>query len=233
MPTLSAGFRETITTRAEARGKFIRTSGGRQRYGDVLLAVEPLPRGTGFEFANAVEADRIPARFVADVALGVIETVEEGALAGFPLVDMRVTLRDGSYHDMHSTSLAFRVAASLALRDAVLQAAPIILAPVMKLDFTLLKASQTSLLRDIHRMNGIVLRNESIDHTRSRIEATVPLHALLEAQALPEADETQPPAAVCSFDWRGHFRMQFSHYERASTELQQRLIQEAAENART
>jgi len=234
MPLLSVSFRETITVSAEARGKYIRQMGGGGRYGDVLLKVDPLSRGTGFEFANALDPGRIPAPFVADVAQGVIETIEEGVLAGFPLVDLRVTLRDGSYHHVHSTPLSFRIAASIALREAVMRASPIILTPVVKLEFNAAAGTQTSLLRDIHRMNGIVLYSGEKEPGRIRIEATLPLDALLEARALEDAaasggNTASAPANPCVFDWRGNFRMQFSRYERAPAGLQERLIREAAE----
>ncbi|MEI7634756.1 MAG: hypothetical protein WCK47_10825 [bacterium] len=231
MPLLSVSFRETITVSAEARGKHIRQLAGGGRYGDTLLTVEPLARGTGVEFANALDPGRIPAPFIADIAQGVIETIEEGVLAGFPLVDLRVTLRDGSYHHLHSTPLSFRVAASIALHDAVVKASPIILTPVVKLEFTAAMGTQASLLRDIHRMNGIVLYSAESEPGRIRIEATLPLDALLEARALEDAagaSASFAPSAPCVFDWRGNFRMQFSHYERAPAALQERLIREAA-----
>jgi|ERR1051326_5187536 elongation factor G len=122
-----AGFRETITTSAEARGRYVKQSSGPGIYGDVWLRVEPLARGQGFEFVNALVKGVLPDEFIPPVEEGVREAMAEGGPAGYPLVDLRVTLFNGSYHEVDSRVYDFKKAGSLALKAAVAQAHPIVL----------------------------------------------------------------------------------------------------------
>ncbi|MCS7183759.1 MAG: elongation factor G [Patescibacteria group bacterium] len=127
-------YRETITKAVEAEGKYIRQSGGRGQYGHVVIKVEPLERNKGFEFINAIKSGVIPDNFIPAVEKGIRETIEKGVVAGYPLTDLKITLFDGSFHEVDSSDLAFKIAAEIALKDAVKKANPIFLEPIMKLE---------------------------------------------------------------------------------------------------
>jgi len=127
-------YKETIKKQADAEGKYIRQSGGRGQYGHVWLKVEPGERGKGFEFVNAIKGGIIPQEFIPAVEKGVKEAVDKGVVAGYPLVDLKVTLYDGSYHDVDSSESAFKIAGSIALQEAAKRASPVILEPVMKVE---------------------------------------------------------------------------------------------------
>jgi elongation factor G len=127
-------YRETITKTVETEGKYIRQSGGRGQYGHVVIKVEPLERGKGFEFINAIRSGVIPDNFIPAVEKGIRETIEKGVIAGYPVTDVKVTLFDGSFHEVDSSDLAFKIAAEIAFKDAVKKAGPIFLEPIMKLE---------------------------------------------------------------------------------------------------
>jgi elongation factor G len=127
-------YRETISKSVEAEGKYIRQSGGRGQYGHVLIKVEPLERNKGFEFVNAIKGGIIPDNFIPAIEKGIRETMERGIIAGYPVTDIKVTLFDGSFHEVDSSDLAFKIAAEIALKDAVKKANPIFLEPIMKLE---------------------------------------------------------------------------------------------------
>ena len=131
---LQVAYRETIQKFADAEGKYIKQSGGRGQYGHVRMKFEPLPRGTGFEFVNAVVGGSIPREYIPAVEKGIIDAKNTGAIAGYPVVDFRATLYDGSYHDVDSSEMAFQVAASLCLKDGMSKANACILEPVMKVE---------------------------------------------------------------------------------------------------
>src|SRR5215831_2203416 len=124
-------YRETITSKAQAEGRFVRQTGGRGQYGDVYIRVEPLERGKGFEFVNAVVGGSVPREYIKPTEEGVREALESGVLAGYPLVDVRATLYDGSYHEVDSSEMAFKTAGSMGFRAAVEKAGPILLEPIM------------------------------------------------------------------------------------------------------
>ncbi|GIW65736.1 MAG: elongation factor G [Candidatus Parcubacteria bacterium] len=127
-------YRETITKTVEAEGKYIRQSGGRGQYGHVVIKVDPLERNKGFEFVNAIKGGIIPDNFIPAIEKGLRETIEKGVIANYPLTDIKITLFDGSFHEVDSSDLAFKIAAEIALKDAVKKANPIFLEPIMKLE---------------------------------------------------------------------------------------------------
>ena len=129
-------YKETVKKMAEAEGKYIRQSGGRGQYGHCFLRVTPKPRGEGFEFVDAIKGGAIPAEFVSSVEKGVKETMENGILLGYPMVDMTVTVYDGSYHDVDSSDIAFKIAASQALQASTKKADLTLLEPIMKVEVT-------------------------------------------------------------------------------------------------
>ncbi len=127
-------YKEAITTTAKAEGRFVRQSGGRGQYGDIYIEVEPLERGSGFEFVDKVRGGAVPKEFIIAAGQGIKEATETGVLAGFPVVDIRVTAYDGSYHEVDSSTMAFKMAGSIALKEAFRKANPVILEPIMRLE---------------------------------------------------------------------------------------------------
>ena len=127
-------YRETITREVDVQGKFVRQSGGRGQYGDVRIRAMPLERGSGFEFENAVVGGSIPRDFIPAVQKGVEEAMQNGPLLGFPIVDMKVTLYDGSYHEVDSSEMAFKIAASMAIREVMTKGGASVLEPVMRVE---------------------------------------------------------------------------------------------------
>ncbi|MBM3133447.1 MAG: elongation factor G, partial [Chloroflexi bacterium] len=129
-------YKETITSTAKAQGRFVRQTGGRGQYGDVWLEIEPMERGKGFEFVNGTVGGVIPKEFISAVKAGVHEAMNEGVIAGFPVIDVRVTLVDGSYHEVDSSEIAFKMAGAIGARECVSKANPVLLEPVMKVEVT-------------------------------------------------------------------------------------------------
>ena len=129
-------YRETIRSTVEAEGKFVRQSGGRGQFGHVWLKMEPLEEGEGFEFVNEIVGGVVPKEYIPAVEKGCKEQMEAGVLAGFPMLDVKVTLYDGSYHDVDSNEMAFKVAASMGFKKGALEATPVLLEPMMKVEVT-------------------------------------------------------------------------------------------------
>lgn len=171
---LQVAYKETIQTPAEAEGKFIRQSGGRGQYGHVWLRLEPMERGKGFEFVDKVVGGSIPREFIPGVQKGVIEAKDTGILGGYPVVDVKATLYDGSYHDVDSSEIAFKVAASMAFRSAMEKASPVLLEPVMKVEVETPEEHMGDVIGDLNSRRGRILGMESrID--KQIISAEVPL----------------------------------------------------------
>jgi elongation factor G len=170
-------YRETITKDAEAEGKYIKQSGGRGQYGHCYLRIKPLPRGEGVKFVNAIVGGVIPKEFIAPVEKGVREALENGIIAGYNLVDVEVTLYDGSFHDVDSSEIAFKIAGSMAIQAAVRQANPIILEPIMKLEITTPEEFMGDVIGDISSKRGQVLGTSQRGNVRV-INAIVPLSEL-------------------------------------------------------
>jgi len=167
-------YKETITKSVEAEGRFIRQSGGRGQYGHVWVTVEPAGRGGGFEFIDKVKGGAIPRNFISAVEAGVKEAVNTGVIAGYPLVDIKVTAFDGSYHEVDSSELAFKMAGSMALKAGVRKANPVILEPIMKLEVVSPKEFMGDVIGDISSKRGHI---ESIDNQRDTVivQALIPL----------------------------------------------------------
>ncbi len=170
-------YKETVKKLAEAEGKYIKQSGGRGQYGHCYLRLEPKPRGEGFEFVNAIKGGAIPAEFIGSVEKGVKESVENGALLGYPVVDTKVTLYDGSYHDVDSSDVAFKIAASMAFQSAAKKADLTVLEPVMKVEVTTPSEFMGDIIGDLSSKRAQIIGTEE----RSRatiILAMVPLEEL-------------------------------------------------------
>jgi elongation factor G len=167
-------FRETIRKTVEQEGKFIRQSGGRGMYGHVWLKLDPAQEGSGYEFENAIVGGVVPREFIAAVDKGVQEQMENGVLAGFPLVDVKVTLYDGSYHDVDSNEMAFKLAGSLAMREGALAANPVLLEPLMKIEVVTPEEYMGDVMGDLNRRRGVVSGMEDVVSGKV-IRASVPL----------------------------------------------------------
>ncbi|HLC07554.1 MAG TPA: elongation factor G [Candidatus Babeliales bacterium] len=154
---LQVAYRETVQKLADAEGKFVRQSGGRGQFGHVWIKMEPLERGKGFEFVNAVVGGTIPREFIPAVEKGVRECLNGGILGGYPVVDVKVTLYDGSYHDVDSSEIAFKVAASMAFRTAMSQAAPVLLEPIMTVNVYTPEEHIGDVIGDLNSRRGRIL----------------------------------------------------------------------------
>ena len=195
-------YKETIRRAVEHEGKFIRQTGGRGQYGHVYLKVEPQPAGAGFEFVDAVKGGAIPREYIPAVEDGVEEALESGPLAGYPMVDVKVTLLDGSYHEVDSSEIAFKIAGSLAYKEAVGKARPVLLEPIMAVEVVVPEEFMGEVIGDISSRRGKVLGMDSRPAAQV-IEARVPLAEMF-GYATDLRSMTQG---------RATYTMQFSHYE--------------------
>ena len=167
-------FRETIRNTVEQEGKFVRQTGGRGMYGHVWLKLEPLPGGSGYEFENAIVGGVVPREYISAIDKGVQEQMDNGVIAGFPLVDVKVTLFDGSYHDVDSNEMAFKLAGSLAMREGAQAANAVLLEPIMKVEVVTPEDYMGDVMGDLNRRRGIVAGME--DSVSGKIiRASVPL----------------------------------------------------------
>jgi len=148
-------YRETIRSAVEQEGKFVRQSGGRGQYGHVYLKIEPQEAGTGYEFVNAIVGGVVPREYIGAVDKGVQEQMENGVIAGYPVVDAKVTLYDGSYHDVDSSEMAFKIAGSMAFRDGALKAKPVLLEPIMKVEVVTPEDYMGDVMGDLNRRRGL------------------------------------------------------------------------------
>ncbi|NIO61862.1 MAG: elongation factor G, partial [Gammaproteobacteria bacterium] len=145
---------ETITIPVQGEGRFIRQTGGRGQYGHVRIELEPMGRGGGFEFVDQIKGAAIPKQYVPAIEAGIKEAMETGALAGYPLVDIKVTLYDGSYHEVDSSEIAFKMAGSMALKNGVAKAKPVLLEPIMKLEVATPKQFLGEIIADVNTRRG-------------------------------------------------------------------------------
>jgi len=170
-------YKETITSEAEGEGKYIRQSGGRGQYGHCKIIVEPLERGQEFEFAKKIKGDIMPKEFISSIKNGVREAMETGILAGFPVADVKVTLADGSFHEVDSSSIAFKIAGSLAFKDAASKANPVLLEPIMNLEVVSPEEYLGGITGDINARRGKIEKMEMRGGSRV-IRALVPLEEM-------------------------------------------------------
>ena len=167
-------YRETIKKKVEAEGKFIRQSGGKGQYGHVCLTIEPNEPGDGFEFINQIVGGTVPKDYIPAVEKGLLEQMQNGVLAGYPMIDIKVTLHDGSYHDVDSNEMAFKIAASMGLREGANNASPILLEPIMKVEVVTPEEYMGDVMGDLNRRRGVVHGMED-NPSGKVIDAEVPL----------------------------------------------------------
>jgi len=205
-------YRETIRKNAEAEGKFIRQSGGRGQYGHVKLKIEPNP-GKGYEFVNDVSGGSIPKEFIKPVDEGIKEALEGGVLAGFQMVDVKAILYDGSYHDVDSNEMAFKIAGSMAVKEAARRASPVLLEPVMSVEVVVPEEFMGTIIGDLNARRG---RIEGMEHRAGSqvIKAMVPLSDMF-GYATQMRSNTQG---------RATFSMHFARYEEAPRSVSEEII---------
>jgi elongation factor G len=209
-------YRETIKGSTKVQGKYKRQSGGRGQYGDTWLELEPLPRGSGFEFVDKIVGGAIPKQYIPSVEKGIVEALQEGVLAGFPVMDFRVTLYDGSFHDVDSSDMAFKIAGSMGFKKGVQQAQPTLLEPIMKMTVTVPEENMGDIIGDLNGRRGRVLGVEAQGKLQV-ISANVPMAEVL----------LYAPDLISKTGGRGVFDMEFSHYEEVPPHLAEKIIAEA------
>ena len=208
-------YLETIKGRTEIRGRYKKQSGGRGQFGDTWIKIEPLPRGGGFEFVDAIVGGAIPRQYIPAVEKGIVEAMQHGILAGYPATDIRITLYDGSYHAVDSSEMAFKVAGSLGFKEGTPKCQPTILEPIMKMEVIVPEECMGDAMGDINSRRGRVLGMDS-EAGMQVIRALVPM-----AEVLKYA-----PTLTSMTGGRGTYVMEFDHYEEVPVQLQAKIIEE-------
>ena len=207
-------YKETIRKKVEVQGKYKKQSGGRGQYGDVWIRFEPLPRGSGFQFEEQIVGGVVPKQYIPAVEKGLVEALRKGPLAGFPIVDIKATLYDGSYHEVDSSEMAFKIAASMALKKGCLEANPVLLEPIMKLQVVVPDDFIGGVISDLNSKRGKVLGFEA-KGLNQVVTALVPM-----------AETLQYSASLRSITGgRGFFEMEFDHYEEVPAHLAEKVIE--------
>jgi len=213
-------YKETIKVEAEGEGKYIRQSGGRGQYGHCFIRIAPKARGEGYEWINGIKGGAIPKEFIAPIEKGIKEAMENGVIAGYPLVDMSVTLYDGTYHEVDSSEVAFKIAGSLALQNAVKQAQPTILEPIMKVEVTTPDEFMGDIIGDLGAKRSQILGTTKRGHV-TVILAMVPL-----AELSGYATQLRSMSKG-----RATYYMEPSHYEEVPRNIQEKIIEKEGRNA--
>ncbi|MBA7605897.1 Elongation factor G [subsurface metagenome] len=206
-------YRETIRAKTKAQGKYKKQTGGRGQYGDCRIEIEPLELGKGFEFVNDIFGGAIPAKYIPSVEKGVQQAIAKGVLAGYPVVDIKVTLYDGSFHEVDSSDIAFKIAGSLAFKKAVQEAKPVLLEPVMSIEVLAPEEYMGDLNGDLNSRRGRIMGIEAKGRNQI-IKAQVPLAEMYKyATSLKSITHGQ-----------GTYSMKFSHYEEVPSRIAQEII---------
>lgn len=219
MKTPKIPYRETIKTTATAQGKYKKQSGGRGQYGDCWIKIEPLPRGSGFEFVDQIVGGVIPRQYIPAVEKGIVEAMQEGVVAGYPTVDIRATVYDGSYHSVDSSEMAFKIAGSMAFKKAAENARPVLLEPIVRMEIIVPDESLGGVLGDLSVRRGRVQGVEPQAGGNQKIVAYVPM-----AEVLTYANQLNSLTSG-----RGMYTLEYSHYEEVPSHLAQKIIAERTE----
>ena len=209
-------YRETIKKTVEQEGKFVKQSGGRGQYGHVWLRIEPLEPGSGYEFVNKIVGGAVPKEYIPAVDKGVKEQMENGVIAGFPIVDVRVTLYDGSYHDVDSNEMAFKIAGSMCFRDGAKNADPVLLEPIMKVEIVTPEGNMGDVVGDVNRRRGIIHGMEDSPAGKV-IDCEIPLAEMF-GYATDLRSATQG---------RATYSMQFEKYSEAPANIAETIIKKS------
>jgi elongation factor G len=210
-------YRETIKNVVECEGKFIRQTGGRGQYGHVCLRIEPRELGSGYLFENVVVGGSVPKEFIPAVDKGIQEQMENGIIAGYPVVDVKVSLFDGSYHDVDSNEMAFKIAGSMAFRDGAETAKPVLLEPIMKVEVVTPEDYMGDVVGDINRRRGIIHGMADVPAGKS-VECEVPLAEMF-GYATDLRSATQG---------RATYSMQFEKYNEAPANIAEAIIKKVS-----
>ncbi len=213
-------YRETIRKPSQAEGKYIRQSGGKGQYGHVVVDLEPAEAGSGFEFVSKIVGGAIPKEFISPAEQGMKEACDSGIIAGYPLIDVKVTLVDGSFHDVDSSEMAFKIAGSMAIRNAVKKAAPVLLEPMMKVEVEVPEDFLGDVIGDLNARRGNIEGMNSEDGL-AKISANVPLAEMF-GYATDIRSKTQG---------RGIFSMEFSHYAEVPQNVAEAIVLKNTGNA--
>ncbi|HON96337.1 MAG TPA: elongation factor G, partial [Deltaproteobacteria bacterium] len=216
LKTPKVPYKETITASAEVQGKHKKQTGGHGQFGDCWLRIEPLERGAGFEFVNAIVGGVIPRQYIPAIEKGVIESMQTGPLTGNPVVDIKVTVYFGSYHEVDSSEMAFKIAGSLAFKKAMEQCRPILLEPIMNIAVTVPEECMGDVMGDLNsrraKIEGMNARGKY-----QELKAQIPLAEVL----------TYAASLTSITSGRGTFTLSFSHLDPVPYNLQDKIIEEA------
>jgi elongation factor G len=209
-------YKETIKGKTKIQGKYKKQSGGRGQYGDCWLEIEPLPRSGGFEFVDKIFGGAIPKNYVPSVEKGVVEAMHEGVLAGYPIVDLRVLVVDGSYHEVDSSDMAFKIAASMGFKKGFMECNPILLEPIMNVEVNVPEDMTGDIIGDLNSRRGRVLGMDQ-GVGGQVVKAKVPMAEMLRYAS----DLTSITSG------RGMFTMEFDHYDEVPAHLREKIIEAA------
>lgn len=213
-------YRETIRKAVRAEGKFIRQSGGKGQYGHVVIELAPGEQGSGFEFVSKIVGGVVPKEYIGPAEAGMKETTESGILAGYPVIDIKATLVDGSYHDVDSSEMAFKIAGSMAIKEAVMKASPVLLEPMMKVEVEAPENFLGDVMGDLNSRRGQI-EGMGSEQGIAKVTAKVPLAEMF-GYATDIRSKTQG---------RGIFSMEFSHYEEVPRNVAEAIIAKSKGNA--
>jgi elongation factor G len=213
-------YRETIRKKVRVQGRHKKQTGGHGQFGDCWIQMEPLTRGGGYEFVDAIVGGAIPKTYIPAVDKGIQESAQRGVLAGYPCVDFKVTLDDGSFHAVDSSEMAFKIAGSLAFKKAVQDASPTLLEPIMDVTVVTPDEYMGDIMGDLNGRRGRVLGMDNQGKNQV-IKAKVPLAEF----------QTYAPDLRSMTGGRGLYSMSFSHYDEVPAQLQEKVIEEAKKGA--
>ena len=206
-------YKESIKSSAEGEGKYVKQSGGRGQYGHARIKIEPQPAGKGYEFVNAIVGGAIPKEYIGPVDQGIQEALQSGTIAGYPVLDVKVTLYDGSYHEVDSSEMAFKIAGSMAIKDALKKASPTLLEPMMKVEVTTPEEYMGDVIGDLNSRRGRIEGME-LDNGAQHVKAFVPLSEMF-GYATSLRSNTQG---------RANYSMQFDHYDPVPNSILEKVI---------
>lgn len=219
MKTPRVPYKETIKGRTKVQGRYKKQTGGRGQFGDTWLEIEPLQRGGGFEFVDKIVGGAIPKTFIPAVEKGIVEAMDSGTLAGYPVTDLKITLYDGSFHNVDSSEMAFKIAGSLGFKKGVQECKPTLLEPIMNMQIIVPEEYMGDIIGDMNSRRGRVLGMDPGVGGKQAIKSQVPMAEVL----------NYAPALRSLTADRGDFSMEFSHYEEVPGQISEKIISEAAE----
>jgi elongation factor G len=206
-------YRETVTKKVKVEGKFVRQSGGRGQYGHVWLEIEPQEPGKGYEFVDAIKGGVVPREYIPAVDKGIQEAMDTGVMAGFPVVDFKITLIDGSYHEVDSSEMAFKIAGSMGFKEGCAKAGPVLLEPIMSVEVVVPEEYMGDVIGDLNSRRGRIMGMEGRAGAQV-VTATVPL-----AQMFGYATDVRSAT-----QGRATYTMTFDHYEQVPKSVSEEIV---------